>query len=95
MVKTRKLIIIALVLFSLAISGCADKESTTEEQSDLSDSTDQTDNTQNISVADELLSEEMVGITDTEMQDLEADLAELEAMLNEMDLEEDIVIEEI
>jgi outer membrane murein-binding lipoprotein Lpp len=90
MVKTRNLVIIAVVLFSLIISGCADKESTTQEQSELSETADK-----NISVADELLSEEMVGITDTEMQDLEADLAELEAMLGEMDLEEDIVIEEI
>jgi outer membrane murein-binding lipoprotein Lpp len=90
MVKTRNLVIIAVVLFSFIISGCADKESTTQEQSELSETADK-----NISVADELLSEEMVGITDTEMQDLEADLAELEAMLGEMDLEEDIVIEEI
>jgi outer membrane murein-binding lipoprotein Lpp len=90
MVKTRNLVIIAVVLFSLIISGCADKESTTQEQSELSETADK-----NISVADELLSEEMIGITDTEMQDLEADLAELEAMLGEMDLEEDIVIEEI
>jgi outer membrane murein-binding lipoprotein Lpp len=90
MVKTGNLVIIAVVLFSLIISGCADKESTTQEQSELNEAADK-----NISVADELLSEEMVGITDTEMQDLEADLAELEAMLGEMDLEEDIVIEEI
>lgn len=90
MVKTGNLVIIAVVLFSLIISGCADKESTTQEQSELSETADK-----NISVADELLSEEMIGITDTEMQDLEADLAELEAMLGEMDLEEDIVIEEI
>ncbi|WP_321430851.1 hypothetical protein [uncultured Methanolobus sp.] len=90
MVKTGNLIVIAVVLFSLIISGCADKESTTQEQSELSETAEK-----NISVADELLSEEMVGITDTEMQDLEADLAELEAMLSEMDLEEDIVIEEI
>ena len=90
MVKTGKVIIIAVVLFSLIISGCADKESTTQEQSDVSDTAGQ-----NLSVADELLSEGMIGITDTEMQDLESDLAELEAMLNSMDLDEDIVIEEI
>nr|WP_321497875.1 hypothetical protein [uncultured Methanolobus sp.] len=90
MVKTGNVIIIAVVLFSLIISGCADKESTTQEQSDISDTAGQ-----NLSVADELLSEGMIGITDTEMQDLESDLAELEAMLNSMDLDEDIVIEEI
>ncbi|MDK2825291.1 hypothetical protein SAMN04488589_0180 [Methanolobus vulcani] len=90
MVKAGNVIIIAVVLFSLIISGCADKESTTQEQSNPSDSI-----SQNVSVADELLSSEMVGITDTEMQDLEADLAELEAMLNETKLEEDIVIEDI
>ena len=90
MVKAGNVIIIAVVLFSLIISGCADKESTTQEQSNPSDSI-----SQNVSVADELLSSEMVGITDTELQDLEADLAELEAMLNETKLEEDIVIEDI
>jgi outer membrane murein-binding lipoprotein Lpp len=94
MIKAGKVIIIAVVLFSLVISGCADTQSNTQEQSDLSDDVGDTAD-QNLSVADELLNEEMVGITDTEMQDLEADLAELEAMLNEMDLEEDIVIEEI
>ncbi|MBP1910375.1 hypothetical protein [Methanolobus bombayensis] len=89
MTKAVNVIIIAVVIFGLIISGCAEKENT-QEKVTLSNDTEQ-----NISVADELLNEEMVGITDTEMQDLEAELAELESMINEMDLEEDLVIEEI
>ncbi|WP_340817769.1 hypothetical protein [Methanolobus sp. WCC4] len=87
MTKFRNIAIIAVLLFALVISGCADKD-TTEDTAGTGD-------TQNISVADEALNEEMVGITDTEMQDLEAELAELEALIDEMELEEEIVVEEI
>lgn len=91
MLRTGKVIIVAMLLLSLIVSGCADRTSTEEEVTTEAES----DTGQNLSDADEMLNEEMVGITDTEMEDLEADLAELEALINEMDLEEDIVIEEI
>jgi len=84
-----KIIILTMLFFSVIISGCADQSSTEETVAT------EVDTEQNLSGADELLGEEMVGITDSEMEDLEADLAELEALINEMDLEEDIVIEEI
>ncbi len=90
MIKIGKVIIITVVLFSLIISGCTDKESSTQEKNNLSSSADQ-----NLSIADELLSQEMVGITDTEIQDLESNLAELEKMLNTAEQEEDINIEDI
>lgn len=90
MIKIGKVIIITVVLFSLIISGCTDKESSTQEKNNLSSSADQ-----NLSIADELLSQEMVGITDTEIQDLESNLAELEKMLNTTEQEEDINIEDI
>ncbi|WP_342304665.1 hypothetical protein [Methanolobus sp. ZRKC5] len=88
MVKLRNIVIIAVLLCGVVMSGCADKSITEEE-------TVTNDTEPEISVADELLSEEMVGITDTEIQALEAELAELEALIDEIDLEEDIVLEEI
>lgn len=88
MTKFRNIAIIAVLLCALVISGCTDK-GTTEDDITVAEEE------QNLSVADEALNEEMVGITDTEIQDLEAELAELEALINEMELEEEIVVEEI
>lgn len=87
MTKLRNIVIIAVLIFGVVASGCADKETTKETVSN--------DTEQELSAADAALSEEMVGITDTEIQDLEAELAELEALIEEMELEEDIVVEEI
>ncbi|OPY20580.1 MAG: hypothetical protein A4E24_01079 [Methanomethylovorans sp. PtaU1.Bin093] len=85
MVKFRCLVIIAVLLCGVVVSGCADKGTT--------DGT--SDETEQISVADNALNEEMIGITDAEIQDMEAQLAELEQLVEEANLEEDIVIEEI
>lgn len=85
MLKFRCLVIIAVLLFGVMVSGCADKGTT----DGTSDETEQT------SVADNALSEEMVGITDAEIQDMEAQLAELEQLVEEADLDDDIVLEEI
>ena len=46
-------------------------------------------------VADELLVEEGAGLTDSEVSDLEDDLAELEAMLDDMNMDENFVIEDV
>lgn len=89
MTKLKNIAIIAVLLFALMVSGCADKDTTPDDSATAETSA------QNLSVADEALNEEMVGITDTEIQDLEAELAELEALIDEMELEEDIVVEEI
>ncbi|WP_319507093.1 hypothetical protein [uncultured Methanolobus sp.] len=88
MSKLRNIVIIAVLLFGVVISGCADK-GTTEEEAATNDTM------QEVSVADEAFSQEIVGITDTEIEDLESELAELEALIDEINLEEDIVIEEI
>lgn len=85
MVKFRCLVIIAVLLFGVMVSGCADKGTT----DGTSDETEQT------SVADNALNEERVGITDAEIQDMEAQLTEFEVLVEEAKLEEDIVIEEI
>lgn len=85
MVKFRCLVIIAVLLFGVMVSGCADKGTT-----------DGTSNeTEQISVADNALTEEMIGITDAEIQDIEAQLTEFEVLVEEANIEEDIVIEEI
>lgn len=87
-VKLRNIVIIAVLFCGVVVSGCADKSIPEEE-------TVADDNESEISVADELLSEEMVGITDSEIRGLEVEMAELEALIGEIDLEEDIVLEEI
>lgn len=87
MTKLKNIAIIAVLLFTLAVAGCADKDTTEDDVA--------TGSTENMSVADEALSEEMVGITDTEIQDLEAELEELESLINDIEAEEDIVVEEI
>jgi hypothetical protein len=88
MTRLRNIAIIAVLVFGVVISGCADKGTTEEEAATI-------DASQELSIADEVLNEEMVGVTDTEIQDLEAELVELEALINEMGLEEDIIVEEI
>ncbi|WP_407356820.1 hypothetical protein [Methanolobus sp. WCC5] len=89
----RNIVIIALMLCVIVVSGCMD-ENTTEEGNTSPDVADP-GTEQEISVADMALNEGMAGVTDSEIQDLEAQLAELEALIDEMNLEEDIVPEEI
>ncbi|MEZ5335068.1 MAG: hypothetical protein R2741_07455 [Methanolobus sp.] len=84
----KSIFFIAVLVFGIVVSGCADKIVPEEE-------TVSNDTVQELSAADEALNEEMIGITDTEIQDLEAELAELEALIDEMELEEDIIVEEI
>lgn len=85
MLKFRCVVIIAVLLIGVVVSGCADKGST--------DGT--LNETEQISVADKALSEERIGITDAEIQDMEAQLAELEQLVEEANLDNDIVLEEI
>ena len=85
--RIRNLVILAVLLAGLVVSGCV---------SDTSDETTQTDvETQQISAADSALVNEAVGLTDTEVMDLESDMAELEALLSDMDMEEDLTLEGI
>ncbi|MDG6243842.1 MAG: hypothetical protein QCH31_05560 [Methanolobus sp.] len=89
----RKIVTFALILSIVVVSGCMDESIT--EDGNASDDLAGPGNEQEISVADMALSEDMVGITDSEMQELEAQIEELEALINEMSLEEEIVPEEI
>ena len=62
----------------------------------MPDETTQTDvETEQISAADSALVNEAVGLTDTEVMDLESDMAELEALLSDMNMEEDLTLEGI
>lgn len=95
MLKGKYLIVMAVLVLGLVVSGCADNY-TQETETVSGDSTESTvieDN--NTSIADEALSSEMVGVTDPEIQDIEEEVDEIEEMISETDSEEDIVVEEV
>lgn len=92
MLRKSTFVIMAILFLGLIVSGCTDNASTADETS-VDDAGD-TD----ISVAEETLNEEMVGITDTELKDIEEELDEIDALINETngtDSEGDITVEEI
>ncbi|MBC7086089.1 MAG: hypothetical protein H5T43_06980 [Methanomethylovorans sp.] len=82
--------IMAIVLCVLVCSGCGDKKDTISEiknsQISLGDNT---------TIADVMLAEGNVSITDTEIEEMEQEMKELEALIIEMEKEENITIEEI
>ena len=81
------LVIVAVLLAGLVVSGCV--SNTPAETVNIDESPQQ------ISAADSALVNESVGLTDTEFMDLESDMAELETLLSDMELEEDLTLEEI
>ncbi|MBN1134204.1 MAG: hypothetical protein JXA38_04705 [Methanosarcinaceae archaeon] len=88
MVSFKHLAIMALILVGLTVSGCLKQlpeESVPEELSQE----------ERVSVVDDVLSDELVGLTDAEIKDLENDIYELEAMLEDLNLDEDLLLEEI
>jgi PBP1b-binding outer membrane lipoprotein LpoB len=85
MVSFKKIGIIAILLIALTFSGCVgDQAADDEVEVDTEAPT-----------ADEILAEEGVGLTDSEIEDLESDLDELEATLSELDEDENLTIEEV
>lgn len=88
--KGKTICILIIVICALAFSGCADKKNTTSELT-----SSQTSPGNNIATADATLTEENVSITDTEIQDMGQEITELEALITEMEKEENITIEEI
>ncbi len=82
--------ILVIVICALALSGCTDKKDTTSELT-----SSQTSPANDTAVADAILAEGNVSITDTEIQDMEQEMKELEALISEMEKEENITIEEI
>ena len=87
MSRIGNLVILAVLLAGLVVSGCV---------SDTPAETTQSDETaQQMSAADSALVNESVGLTDTEVMDLESDMAELEALLSDMDMDENLTLEGI
>ena len=87
MINIKNLLILAVLFAGLVVSGCV---------SDTPAETIQVDApTEQVSAADSALVNEAVGLTDTEVMDLESDMAELEALLSDMDMEEDLTLEGI
>lgn len=87
MINIKNIVILAVLLAGLVVSGCVSDtpaEITTQEEP-----------VQQVSVADSALVDEAVGLTDTEVMDLESDMAELEALLSDMDMGEDLTLEGI
>jgi len=87
MASFKHLIILSVILVGLAVSGCVSEPPAESAPDELPQ--------QQASAADDALGEEDVGLTDTEIADLESDLAELEAMLEDLNMDEDLLLEEI
>lgn len=83
MVSFKHIGIIAILLIGLAFSGCVGDQAADDEVD------------AEAPTADELLAEEGVGLTDSEIEDLESELDELEATLSELDEDENLTIEEV
>ncbi|WP_440951643.1 hypothetical protein [Methanococcoides sp. FTZ1] len=83
MVGFKHIGIIAIFLIGLTFSGCVGDQPAEE----VVDAEAQT--------ADEILVEEGIGLTDSEIEALESDLDELEASLSELDEDENLTIEEV
>ncbi len=86
MINIKNLAILVVLLAGLVVSGCVDTPAET---------TPQEVPVQQVSVADSALVNAAVGLTDTEVMDIESDMAELEALLSEMDMGEDLTLEGI
>jgi low affinity Fe/Cu permease len=90
MIKLRNIVIIGVLLFAIVISGCTDNAATEDGAS--ADATID----KNTAVAEDTLNEEMVGITDTEIQDIEEEIAEIDSLINETNgTDSDIIVEEV
>ena len=87
MSRIRNVVILAVLLAGLVVSGCVSDAPTETVETDVQ--------TQQISVADNALVNEAIGLTDTEVMDLESDMAELEALLSDMNMDEDLTLEGI
>ncbi|KGK97708.1 hypothetical protein LI82_07970 [Methanococcoides methylutens] len=85
MVSFKHIGIIAIILIGLTFSGCVDDQPAEEV----------VDAEVEAPTADEILGEEGVGLTDSEIDALESDLDELEANLSEFDEDENLTIEEV
>ncbi len=88
MVSFKHFAILAVILVGLTVSGCVDKLPEEPVQEEL------TQEEETPAVVD-VLGDEDVGLTDAEITDIEDEIAELEAMLEDLDMDEDLSFEEI
>ncbi|AFV23031.1 hypothetical protein Mpsy_0822 [Methanolobus psychrophilus R15] len=89
MLKQKSVLMLGIIVLGLIVSGCTDNKF--QGDAALSDDVSGAD----LSEADALLRDEQIGITDPEIMQLEAEMAELEALIEGMDTGENISVEEI
>lgn len=84
MVSIKHLGIVAILLIGLMLSGCVGEpaDNVTEEDTATNG-------------ADEILAEEGVELTDSEIADLENDLEVFEALISEIEADTELIIEEV
>lgn len=95
MLKRKYIIVLAVLVLGLVVSGCADNMAQDTETISEESATAPEIKDNNTSLADEALSNEMIGITDPEIRDIEEEINEIEELINETDSEKDIDVEEI
>ncbi|HJH32814.1 MAG TPA: hypothetical protein C5S50_11750 [Methanosarcinaceae archaeon] len=83
----KNLIMFAVLLAGLVVSGCVSDTPAETTTQDIP--------VQQVSAADSALANEAVGLTDTEIMDIESDMAELKSLLSDMDMEENLSLEGI
>ncbi|MFA0823431.1 MAG: hypothetical protein ACC612_11170 [Methanomethylovorans sp.] len=88
--KYTSICILAIFICGLAFSGCVDKK---DNSSELASSAMISVN--DTATADAVLAEGNVSITDTEILDMNQEMEELEALISEMEKEENITIEDV
>ncbi len=81
--------VLIMVVCALALSGCVDKKDNTSLPSSTISPVNDT------ATADAILASGNVSITDTEILDMDQEMKELEALIIEMEKEENITIEDI
>ncbi|WP_321417345.1 hypothetical protein [uncultured Methanomethylovorans sp.] len=82
--------VLIMIVCAIVLSGCADKK---DNASEISSSTISPVN--DTSAADAVLANGNVSITDTEVLDMNQEMKELEALISEMEKEENITIEDL
>ncbi len=89
MLKKKYTVILGIMLLGLIVSGCTDRNDQIEDNSSV--------NAEGAALAeaDAALTDEMIGVTDPEILQIETEMAELDALVNEMNTEENISVEEI
>ncbi len=88
--KYTTICILAMFICGLALSGCTEKK---DNSSELPSSAMISVN--DTATADAVLAEGNVSITDTEILDMDQEMEELEALISEMEKEENITIEDV